>query len=106
MLIRAKGRYFSAGADLSAFDDSDAWKSGLRTRSWFRREMGGMQTLWQEMELVEKQIVAAHHAMCVGGGLEMALFCDFRLAAARAGYRFPRMKMAKVTARSEVRRVG
>src|SRR3546814_13091192 len=30
MLIRAKGRYFSAGADLFAFDDSHAWYSGLR----------------------------------------------------------------------------
>src|SRR3546814_496086 len=105
MLIRAKGRYFSAGADLSAFDDSDAWKSGLRTRSWFRREMGGMQTLWQEMELVEKPIVAAHHAMCVGGGLEMSLSCDFRLAAASAGYWFPEMKMAMVPASGGISRL-
>jgi enoyl-CoA hydratase/carnithine racemase len=105
MLIRATGRYFSAGADLTAFNDNPTDKSGLKTRSWFRREMGGMQTLWQEMELVEKPIVAAHQAMCVGGGLEMSLSCDFRLAAASAGYWFPEMKMAMVPASGGISRL-
>lgn len=105
MLIRAKGRYFSAGADLTAYQDSPNDKSGMATRSWFRREMGGMQTLWQEMELVEKPIVVAHHAMCVGGGLEMSLSCDFRLASASAGYWFPEMKMAMVPASGGISRL-
>ena len=105
MLIRANGRYFSAGADLTAFDDQGDRKSGIASRSWFRREMGGMQTLWQEMELVEKPIVVAHHAMCVGGGLEMSLSCDFRLAAASAGYWFPEMKMATVPASGGISRL-
>jgi len=94
MLIRGRGRYFSAGADLAAFTDHPEGRSGLRVRGWFRRQLGGMQTLWQEMELVEKPIVVAHHAMCIGAGLEMSLSCDFRLAAASAEYWFPEMKMA------------
>jgi len=96
MLIRATGRYFCAGADLEAFQDNPDPDSALATRSWFRREMGRMQTIWQEMELLEKPIVVAHHAMCVGGGLEMSLSCDFRLAAKSAAYWFPEMKMAMV----------
>lgn len=48
-----------------------------------------MQQLWDEMEHVEKPIVVAHQAMCVGGGLEMSLSCDFRLAAKSAAYAFP-----------------
>lgn len=105
MLIRAKGRYFSAGADLTAFQNYADPKSGVKTRTWFRREMGGMQTLWQEMEMVEKPIVVAHHAMCVGGGLEMSLSCDFRLAAASAAYWFPEMKMAMVPASGGISRL-
>lgn len=105
MLIRAKGRYFCAGADLTAFQDLPDPMSGRKSRSWFRREMGGMQTLWQEMELVEKPIVVAHHAMCVGGGLEMSLSCDFRLAAASAGYWFPEMKLGMVPASGGVSRL-
>lgn len=45
MLIRAKGRYFSAGADLTAFQEMPDRMSGLKSRSWFRREMGGMHPL-------------------------------------------------------------
>jgi enoyl-CoA hydratase/carnithine racemase len=41
------------------------------------------------MEHIEKPIVVAHHAPCVGGGLEMSLSCDFRLAAKSATYAFP-----------------
>lgn len=105
LLIRAKGRYFSSGADLGAYSDNPSGRSGLETRSWFRRGMGGMQTLWQEMELVEKPIVVAHHAMCVGAGLEMSLSCDFRLAAASASYWFPEMKMGMVPASGGISRL-
>lgn len=98
MLIRSTGRYFSAGADLTNFPEEAEIEGAVHRRSWFRREMGGMQTLWQEMEMVEKPIVVAHHAMCVGGGLEMSLSCDFRFAAKSAGYWFPEMKMAMVPA--------
>ena len=48
-----------------------------------------MHRIYDEMEHIEKPIVAAHHATCVGGGLEMSLSCDFRLAARSASYSFP-----------------
>ena len=48
-----------------------------------------MQRIYDEMEHVEKPIVCAIHAPCVGGGLEMALSCDFRLAAQSAAFSFP-----------------
>jgi len=105
LLIRATGRYFCSGADLSAFDDAPDTTRGQATRTWFRQNVGGMQSLWQEMELVEKPIVVAHHAMCVGGGLEMSLSCDFRLAAASAGYWFPEMKMGMVPASGGISRL-
>ena len=45
--------------------------------------------MWDELEAIEKPVVVAHHAPCVGGGLEMSLSCDFRLAAKSARYSFP-----------------
>lgn len=78
MLIRARGRYFSAGADLAAFGREDFGGSSMNARAWFRADMP-MQPIWQEMELVEKPVVVPHHGPCLGGGLEMSLSCDFRL---------------------------
>ena len=91
MLIRATGRYFSAGADLRSSDDDrpelPRTASGIRENH--RLRLHGMHRIYDEMEHIEKPIVVAHHAMCVGGGLEMSLSCDFRLAAKSAGYAFP-----------------
>ncbi|MBC2650384.1 enoyl-CoA hydratase/isomerase family protein [Novosphingobium aerophilum] len=91
MLIRAAGRYFCAGADLKGgqrkITPTGQTASGIRENH--RLNLNGMQQLWDEMEHIEKPIVVAHHAPCVGGGLELSLSCDFRLAAASASYAFP-----------------
>jgi enoyl-CoA hydratase/carnithine racemase len=95
MLIRATGRYFSAGADLKAGNQRivspsvSGVPSARSIRENHRLNLNNMQQLWDEMEHIEKPIVVAHQAMCVGGGLEMSLSCDFRLAAKSAGYAFP-----------------
>lgn len=94
MLIRATGRYFSAGADLRSGNQNKISPAGhggsaRSIRENHRLNLNNMQQLWDEMEHVEKPIVVAHQAMCVGGGLEMSLSCDFRLAAKSAAYAFP-----------------
>jgi enoyl-CoA hydratase len=92
MLIRATGRYFSAGADLKGGEQrkiSPTGKTASGIREYHRLNLNGMQQLWDEMEHIEKPIVVAHQGMCVGGGLELSLSCDFRLASKSAGYAFP-----------------
>jgi enoyl-CoA hydratase/carnithine racemase len=76
-------------------------------RQWYRSGvMGwGMQPLWDEMEALEKPFVVAHHAPCVGGGLEMSLSCDFRLAAKRATYALPEAKLGSIPASGGVSRL-
>jgi enoyl-CoA hydratase/carnithine racemase len=94
MLIRSTGRYFSAGADLTENQSIDFENSATKARTWMRTEMArGMHSLYEEMERVEKPIVVAHQGMCIGGGLEMSLSCDFRLAAKGAAYWFPEMQL-------------
>jgi enoyl-CoA hydratase/carnithine racemase len=90
MLIRATGRYFCAGADLrSEGGDVPQWDTGSKIRENHRLRNSGFHRIYDEMEHIEKPIVIAHHAPCVGGGLEMSLSCDFRLAARSAHYSFP-----------------
>jgi len=90
MLIRATGRYFCAGADMLTKDIPEkVYRTGSEVREAHRLVTFGVRRIYDEMEHIEKPIVAAHHAMCMGGGLEMSLSCDFRLAAKSAAYALP-----------------
>jgi enoyl-CoA hydratase len=105
MLIRANGRYFCAGVDLRSGRLDAVARLGSAIREMHRIKIHGMHRIYDEMESIEKPIVAAHHAMCVGGGLEMSLSCDFRLAAKSAGYSFPEGKMGVIPASNGVSRL-
>jgi enoyl-CoA hydratase len=105
MLIRATGRYFSSGADLRQGGAGAPPTTGSGVREMHRRMPTRMRQIWDEMEAVEKPIVVAHQGMCVGGGLEMSLSCDFRLAAKSAGYSFPEGKFGVLPATNGVSRL-
>ena len=89
MLIRATGRFFCSGADLRGGSPTAPARTASAIRENHRLNLNGMHRIYDEMEHVEKPIVAAIHATCVGGGLEMALSCDFRLTAKSASFSFP-----------------
>jgi enoyl-CoA hydratase/carnithine racemase len=108
LLVRATGRYFCAGADLrdgSAKADAAPPRTGVDIREMHRLKLNGMHRIYDEMEAIEKPIVVAHHAACVGGGLELSLSCDFRLAAKSASYAFPEGKFGVLPASNGVSRL-
>lgn len=107
MLIRATGRYFCAGVDLRDRSDEPAEpaRSATAIREKHRLRLFGMHRIYDEMEHIEKPIVVAHHAACVGGGLELSLSCDFRLAAKSASYAFPEGKFGTLPASNGVSRL-
>jgi enoyl-CoA hydratase len=106
MLIRSTGRYFCSGADLRSGDSAAPPRSASAIRENHRLRLHGMQRIYDEMEHIEKPFVVAHHATCVGGGLEMSLSCDFRLAAKSASYNFPEGKMGVLPASNGVSRLA
>ncbi len=107
MLIRATGRYFCSGADLRAGSDAppEIDRTAVAVREKHRLQLNGMHRIYDEMEHIEKPIVVAHHSTCVGGGLEMSLSCDFRLAAKSASYAFPEGKFGVLPASNGVSRL-
>ncbi len=106
MLIRSTGKYFSAGADLREGGNAGAFPdTGSAIREFHRLGMRNMHRMYDEMEAIEKPFVVAHQGITVGGGLEMSLSCDFRLAAESAKYSFPEGKFGVLPASNGVSRL-
>ena len=64
---------FIAGADIALFDRIDDRESALEL-------IGEAQGLFERLARLPKPVVAAIGGPCAGGGLELALACDYRLA--------------------------
>jgi enoyl-CoA hydratase/carnithine racemase len=81
IVLRGRGeRAFSAGADISGFKGSE----------------GGARAIHQTADLIEAApvpFVAAIHGYCLGGGLEIALACDLRVAHVDAQLGFPEVRL-------------
>jgi enoyl-CoA hydratase/carnithine racemase len=82
VIITGEGRAFSTGIDLKeltagAIDMTyhHRWESALR-----------------KFELMNKVVIAAINGYCIGGGLQLALACDLRIAADTAQMGLPAVK--------------
>ncbi|MGH3049534.1 MAG: enoyl-CoA hydratase/isomerase family protein, partial [Gaiellaceae bacterium] len=84
VVLRGRGdRAFSAGADIAGFVGA-AGESG---------RPAGIQPAADLIEAASVPVVAAIHGYCLGGGLEIALACDFRIATRDAQLGFPEVNL-------------
>lgn len=89
IILRGAGeRGFCAGADISEFSKVGPLVEERRAR---RRS-----TWVGAFDRVSKPLVAAIHGYCLGGGLEMALACDIRLAASDAQFGLPEVNLGVI----------
>jgi enoyl-CoA hydratase/carnithine racemase len=92
VLTGAGERAFCAGVDLKRMGDFYGGVATERRREVWDREpgIGGITRNFD----VGKPIVAAVNGHCLGGGLELALACDLRLASENATFGLPEVKWA------------
>ncbi len=83
-VLRGRGeKAFSAGADVRAMRGDGSPPLGI-------------QTLCDLIESLAVPVVAAIHGHCLGGGLEVALACDLRVAAGSASLAFPEVGLGLI----------
>ncbi len=73
VLISGKAENFIAGADIEEF-------TTLTTQEQFTALSRDGQAMIQRVDDYPKPVVVAIHGACLGGGLELALACDWRIA--------------------------
>ena len=84
VIITGTGRAFSAGEDVRGMKGL----ADIGTRG-FRRVVRDIHNVFDEIEAMEVPVIAAINGVAAGGGLELALSCDFRFAASTARLGLP-----------------
>jgi enoyl-CoA hydratase/carnithine racemase len=74
IVLRSGLRHFCAGADVGLFDDR------INNDGRASSDIKGVDFL-RLMELLPVPIVASVHGVCLGGGVELTLCCDYIIAA-------------------------
>lgn len=84
IVITGNEKAFAAGADISMMVDysfMDVYKGDYVTRNW------------EQIRRVRKPVIAAVAGFALGGGCELAMMCDFIIAAETAKFAQPEVKL-------------
>ena len=84
IIITGSEKAFAAGADISAMATmsfADAYGRDFITRNW------------EQIRQVRKPVIAAVSGFALGGGCELAMMCDFIIAADNAKFGQPEIKL-------------
>ena len=87
MVITGSERAFAAGADIGAmakYNFADAYGGDYITRNW------------ETIRSIRKPVIAAVSGFALGGGCELAMMCDFIIAADTAKFGQPEIKLGVI----------
>ena len=84
MIVTGSEKAFAAGADIGAmasYGFADVYKGDYITRNW------------EQIRQIRKPVIAAVSGFALGGGCELAMMCDFIIAADNARFGQPEIKL-------------
>ena len=79
LVVQTEGPHFSFGSDLREWTGKDA--------NWFRTFIAEVNLSYRAIEALKVPTIAAVQGVAFGGGFELALACDFIVAAENAVFR-------------------
>jgi enoyl-CoA hydratase/carnithine racemase len=82
VILTGAGKAFSAGFDLDEFAEPDSAREIYRSSARYHRSVWAFQ----------KPIVCAVNGPAMGGGFDLALLCDLRIASTEAAFGHPEIK--------------
>lgn len=85
-VLAGKGKNFCAGLDLIASAESFGAGINAGEMQSFYHHILEMQESLNVIEECKKPVIAAVHAACIGGGLDLIAACDIRLASSDARF--------------------
>lgn len=88
ILTGAGDKAFVAGGDIPYMQEMDSMKA--------REFVQFGHKVLRKLEYLPKPVIAAVNGFCLGGGCELALACDFRIASHRAKFGQPEVKLGVI----------
>jgi len=92
VILRAEGRSFCAGYDIGGVDPSrDSWRhDALRWHAHLTPQLAFEMIPWY----MRKPVIASVQGHAVGGGCELAMYCDLTIAADNAMFGEPEVRFS------------
>jgi enoyl-CoA hydratase/carnithine racemase len=88
VVLNAAGEHFSTGFDVKLIAEMIEESEGS-----IREYLADQQRCVDEFEAFEKPVIAQLHGFCIGGGILLALCCDFRIASTRTLFSLPEVRL-------------
>jgi len=98
-VLKGAGGAFCAGLDVKAgstLSALDVDRSPGTSLAAVRRHLCHLQSCFNRLEACRVPVIAALERVCVGGGLELALCCDVRVAAEGTVFSIPEVRLGIV----------
>ncbi len=93
LIVTGSGRAFCSGRDIMGLD----YENNLPS-SQYRAYVRANHEMFDDLEALEKPVIAAVNGVCAGGGVEMAIACDFRMVAEGAQFLLPENQLGVLPA--------
>lgn len=81
ILLTGTGKAFSGGADIKEFGTDKTYAEP------------SLPTLLEQLDRISKPVIAVINGVCMGGGLELALACHYRVSTSGIAFALPEVKL-------------